>query len=195
MGTRIFISEARADNDQQAAAASDAVAKATGWKVGSQIRRFREINNPVALAVSIAKELPAVPADIATTSTRFTTLVGEQLSEQKRSDIEGAPDDIPLLYMVYFRIPESRQQEMADWYEQEHMPLLQKCEYWKMTRRVRLKDTGGPTNLALHYLSDIRALRSPERTAARNTAWRDRLSQESWFKATYKGCLQETPGV
>ena len=93
-----------------------------------------------------------------------------------------------VLYPVFFRVPGSREQEFNAWYEEEHMELLQRCAYWPMSRRYRIRDAGdrGFTHVALHYLTDLRALESPERDQARSTPWRDRLSAEPWFKAEYR---------
>ncbi len=40
--------------------------------------------------------------------------------------------------------------------------------------------------MALHDLSDVSAIASPEREGARATAWRERLSANAWFKGDYR---------
>lgn len=95
--------------------------------------------------------------------------------------------DAPVLYAVCFNIPTEAQPDFDAWYETEHIPLLMQCPDWLMVRRMRVTD-GVPetyTHMALHYLADAKALQSPEREAARKTAWRDRLAQNDWFKASY----------
>jgi hypothetical protein len=92
-----------------------------------------------------------------------------------------------VLYPVFFRVPVDREREFDAWYEEEHMELLLRCEHWRMCRRYRIRDAGGGfTHLALHYLTDLRALESPERDRARSTPWRDRLAAEPWFKGEYR---------
>jgi hypothetical protein len=39
--------------------------------------------------------------------------------------------------------------------------------------------------MSLHYLTDIAALDSAERAAARDTDWYKKLSEESWFRSSY----------
>ncbi len=103
----------------------------------------------------------------------------------------GAGDatlEADILYPVFFRVPAAREQEFDAWYNDEHMQLLQGCPYWPMCRRYRIRNpvAGGWTHVALHYLTDLRALESPERDQARSTPWRDRLAAESWFKGEYR---------
>ena len=56
-----------------------------------------------------------------------------------------------------------------------------------MVRRFVIADgePGTWSHLTLHYLASKDALQSPERDAARKTAWRDKLAAESWFKGSY----------
>lgn len=93
-----------------------------------------------------------------------------------------------ILYAVFFRVPEAREREFNAWYDEEHMEMLLACAHWPLCRRYRIRDAGndGWTHLALHYLTDLRALESPERDRARSTPWRDRLAREAWFKGEYR---------
>ena len=79
--------------------------------------------------------------------------------------------------------------------------MLLKCSSWLGCRRYLIND-GDPepfTHLAIHHLSSLDALDSPERAAARTTAWRDKLAAEPWFKGSYavyeKHGERFTPGV
>ena len=115
----------------------------------------------------------------------FTRYLGREIyrSALKTAD---APD-APVLFTVWFQVPTDRAAEFNDWYEQEHIPLLMRCPDWKAVRRFQIND-GEPqpwTHLALHYLGSMDALQSPEREAARKTAWRDKLAAEPWFKGHY----------
>ena len=57
-----------------------------------------------------------------------------------------------------------------------------------MCRRFKVIDPapGSPTHIALHYLTDLWALESEERTRARSTPWRNRLLAEDWFRGDYR---------
>ena len=115
----------------------------------------------------------------------FTRYLGEEIYRSEPKTADAA--DSPTLYAVWFRVPPDRAPEFSDWYEQEHVQMLMACPDWRMVRRLRITD-GEPetwTHLALHYLASKAALQSPEREAARKTAWRDRLVAEPWFKGKY----------
>ena len=92
------------------------------------------------------------------------------------------------VYPVFFRVPAEREAEFDAWYEQEHLDILLRCRYWPLCRRFKVIDpgAGSPTHIALHYLTDLRALESDERTQARSTPWRDRLAREPWFRGDYQ---------
>ena len=112
---------------------------------------------------------------------------GEDIGEQKAATAPAHILEAPILYPVFFRVPTDREHEFNAWYEEEHMDILRRCAYWPYCRRFRLKGPeSGYTHLALHYLTDLRALESDERTQARSTAWRDRLAQEPWFRGDYR---------
>lgn len=116
----------------------------------------------------------------------FTRYLAGETSVQSREVTESALN-APILYAVSFNVPPEAAAEFNSWYETEHIPLLMECADWLMVRRMRVAD-GVPetyTHMALHYLADAKALQSPEREKARKTAWRDRLAQNDWFKASY----------
>ncbi|MBU3740209.1 MAG: valine--tRNA ligase [Rhodoferax sp.] len=117
---------------------------------------------------------------------------GTPLGVSSRLDAGERALDAPVVYPAFLRAPKDRLDEVGRWYEEEHLPLLLDCPQWLMTRRFRI-DTpipGGYTHLALHYLSDLRALQSPQRDAARNTPWRDSLIAEGWFAPEYRVCYR-----
>ncbi|RKE74305.1 DUF4286 family protein [Pseudorhodoplanes sinuspersici] len=114
----------------------------------------------------------------------FTRYLGNEIH---RNTKDAGAIDAPILYAVWFNVPQDRASEFNDWYESEHIPLLMKAQDWRMVRRFRIVDgePGTWSHLALHYLASIAALQSPEREVARKTAWRDKLAAESWFKGNY----------
>ena len=164
-----------------------------------RVGRYRRLNDNRGLLVAelaagadasvIADALSVPPAGL-----DVKTATAHQLGEQRRPDAPADPRECPLFYTVNFPVPPDREEALGDWYEQEHAPMLLGCEHWVMTRRFRLEGPAaaewGP-HLAVHYLSDIKALRSPERDAARRTPWRDRIAAEPWFRGRYNICLQE----
>lgn len=93
----------------------------------------------------------------------------------------------PVLYPVFFDVPEGRLRDFDDWYDQDHVPLLMECPEWLAVRRFHLEsaDPGKFTRLALHYLADNSALDSEARNRARESDWRKSLANHSWFKGTY----------
>jgi hypothetical protein len=93
-----------------------------------------------------------------------------------------------ILYPVFFKVPAPREHEFDAWYNDEHLAVLLRCEYWPMCRRYRIRNPGRDdwTHLALHFLTDLRALESPQRDEARSTPWRARLAAEPWFKGEYR---------
>ena len=136
-------------------------------------------------AASAPQRHPAVTA--------IEQFVAEPIGLRKRADagewselLSGAP----LAYAVLFSVPASRELEFNRWYDEEHLDLLLGCKEWLACRRFRLATPhpAGRTHLALHYLTDLSALESPEREVAVRTPWRDRLVAEGWFKGEYRVC-------
>ncbi len=164
-----------------------------------RVGRYRRLNDNCALLVAefadgaetedVAQALSAPPSSL-----KVKAATGRQLSEQRRADAAADPRESSLFYTVSFPVPADREPALSEWYELEHAPLLLGSEHWSMVRRYHLTgpaaDEWGP-HLAVHYLTDIRALRSPERDSARNTPWRKRLEVEPWFRGRYNVCLQE----
>ncbi|MFT4257126.1 MAG: hypothetical protein QM599_09245, partial [Pseudoxanthomonas sp.] len=91
----------------------------------------------------------------------------------------------PLLMIVAFDVPARTGPEVDAWYAQEHIPMLLRAPGWERARCYDGLRSQGPahwTHIALHDLRDLDALASPERAAARSTAWRARLQHgDTWF--------------
>jgi hypothetical protein len=114
--------------------------------------------------------------------------VADFIGGRTATGAEARTLEADVLYAVFFAVPAVREREFNAWYDEEHMEMLLRCEYWPMCRRYRVRNpaAGGFTHIALHYLTDLRALESPERDQARSTPWRDRLAAEAWFKGEYR---------
>lgn len=101
-------------------------------------------------------------------------------------DTGPSPGPHGILMIVAFNAPEDRIPELERWYAEEHIGMLTKADGWlrAVNCRVRSMDGAPPwTHIAFHELRDRAVMDSPERAAARNTPWRDRLAAETWFQA------------
>ena len=114
--------------------------------------------------------------------------IGGALGERKAPAVDDSIFEADILYPVFFRVPAGRETEFNAWYDEEHLGILQRCPYWPACRRYRIRHPGADswTHIALHYLTDLRALESAERTEARSTPWRARLAAEDWFRGDYR---------
>jgi hypothetical protein len=113
-----------------------------------------------------------------------TRYVGDRISDQRRNGLDRDPLDAPILFTVFFSVPDERAKEFNDWYTEEHVPLLLKNRHWLACLRYVITD-GNPepwTHLAVHYVGDASAFNAPERAAARDTPWRRKLAAEPWFQ-------------
>jgi hypothetical protein len=110
------------------------------------------------------------------------------MNEQTAPNAIAPLREAPILYPVLFNVPANGEQDFNAWYDQEHLGILLRCQYWPMCRRFKIHkpQPDSWTHIALHYLTDLRALESKERDEARATPWRDRLAQHDWFKGDYR---------
>jgi hypothetical protein len=133
----------------------------------------------------VVKEQPGARTErMLRTVNGFTRYLCEGLSDTGADGGAAATTSGSLLFVAAFAVPDEAAAEFDAWYEEEHVPLLMRAEGWLRVRRYRvLPGHDGPswTHLALHQLRDASALDSPERAAARSTAWRDRLAESEWF--------------
>jgi hypothetical protein len=90
-------------------------------------------------------------------------------------DVAGASSGEQALfhYVVETDIEPGWQQEIFDWYDQEHMPGLAAVPGCIRARRF-INHGEGRLSLACYDLSDAAALHSPEWLAVRGTAWSSR---------------------
>lgn len=116
----------------------------------------------------------------------FTRYIGRPIGQQSNVEMEQALL-APVLYPVFFQVPEDRAEEFDRWYDEDHVPTLLECPDWLACRRFALEIAAPhPFNrLALHYLASEAALDSEARSKARATDWRAKLAGEDWFKGTY----------
>lgn len=165
-----------------------------------RISRYRKLNDSLSIVLAEYEEgagpLDAVPLELIHPGVASKVVTATEQGSRRREDAGNEPRDVPLLYSVCIPVPDDRENALAKWYDEEHMEMLQRSSFWSMTRRFRI-EPGAPAawqgHMALHYLNDIGALRSPERHYARNTPWRLELGSEPWFKGNYNVFLQELP--
>ena len=114
---------------------------------------------------------------------------GAPISTKQRKDVPDDLADLPYLYAVSFAVPGEWEADFEKWYEHEHVDMLLLCPQWAGCRRFKVlggRGFDGHTHVAVHYMTDLRALQSPERDAARDTPQRDRLAAQPWFRGSYK---------
>jgi len=115
--------------------------------------------------------------------------VYEQISEDRPAGVPVAAGPAPAILSVANTVPPETEDDMAAWYEQEHIPMLLEVPGWRRIRRYRLTgcsgrgSTGGsggpgwsaPDWLSLHELAGPEVLEEPAYRAAVSTPWRDRI--------------------
>lgn len=164
------------------------------------VRRLRRYAAPARAAYLAIGELDGVSGDTGRARTsampamveHHECFFGQPLGTQRRRDAGADIIEAAVVYPAFLRVPEDRLAELGRWYEEEHLPMLLACPQWAMARRYRVTEAQGLdfNHVALHYLTDVRALQSPQRDAARNTPWRDRLISEGWFSPEYRVCYR-----
>lgn len=87
----------------------------------------------------------------------------------------------PFLFHVAIWTPRDSRDELLDWYQSEHLPMLLEAENWDGCRFVEEDVPEGFLFHALHQLGDRRALDSQERKNSRATPWFRRLAKDDWF--------------
>jgi hypothetical protein len=103
--------------------------------------------------------------------------------------VNGNPDahlDAAVIFCALFTVPKRSGVEFEEWFDGEHAPMLQQNAGWLFSRRLEIveQDPEPHTHLIIHYLKDLQALDAPERAAASNTEWRNKLALENWFNPT-----------
>lgn len=123
----------------------------------------------------------------------FDRFVGEEIISQGN---DWHAIDPTLMYVVTFSVPEDYWNEFEAWYATEHLPIMLSEPLWAGCQIYRCLDSdrsgGAPgqeaqeswTHVAFHSLRSEDAMQSPARERARATAWRERLSQNAWHRAS-----------
>lgn len=114
----------------------------------------------------------------------FTRNLGTEIGRE--GDLSSETLKAPFIFCAMFNVPESDTADFDAWMTEDHMPILLRNKDWLGVRRFAL-NVAEPvpyTRLAIHYLSSLDALSSPEREAAKTTEWRQRMSDNyPWMAA------------
>ncbi|MGD9869346.1 MAG: hypothetical protein AB7U38_15260 [Hyphomicrobiales bacterium] len=89
------------------------------------------------------------------------------------------------LFKVTIETPKGDGQELIDWYDQEHLPILLECGTWIAGQLVEEETAGTRRFHALHRLADPEALDSEARRRSRSTDWFNELSKKPWFDGPF----------
>ncbi|MBM3343274.1 MAG: hypothetical protein FJY56_14370 [Betaproteobacteria bacterium] len=117
------------------------------------------------------------------------------MNEQQAPGAIAPFREAAILYPVLFHVPAEGEKDFNAWYDEEHLGILLRSPYWPMCRRFKIykPQPQSWTHIALHYLTDLRALESKERDEARATPWRALLAQHAWFKGDYRVLYKAGP--
>lgn len=110
---------------------------------------------------------------LATLERRVYDLISEHAPE---SGPAAAPDEAaPTVMAVSMSVPAGSEDDVAAWYNTEHIPMLLAVPGWRRIRRYRLAAGGGPEYLSLHELDGQHVFAEDAYKAAISTPWRDRI--------------------
>lgn len=105
---------------------------------------------------------------------RVTTLdrrVYELISDDGSSG-DGPP---PVVLAVAQSVPAGREDDLAAWYVDEHIPMLLAVPGWRRIRRFRLTGGTAPAYLSLHEMSGTSVFDEDSYRAAVSTPWMRRI--------------------
>ena len=116
----------------------------------------------------------------------FTRYIAKERFTLGGNDDPSEPLDSAVIFCALLTVPRGARVEFEDWFDEEHAPMLQQNAGWLFSRRLEIieQDPEPRTHLIIHYLKDLQALDVPERAAASNTEWRNKLALENWFNPT-----------
>ena len=116
----------------------------------------------------------------------FTRYIAKERFTLGSNDHPSEPLNSAVIFCALFTVPRGARVEFEDWFDKEHAPMLQQNAGWLFSRRLEIieQDPEPRTHLIIHYLKDLQALDVPERAAASNTEWRNKLALENWFNPT-----------
>jgi hypothetical protein len=80
---------------------------------------------------------------------------------------------------VSLSVPPGREDDLAAWYTDEHIPMLLAVPGWRRIRRYRLTSGTGPAYLSLHEVVGVSVFDEDSYKAAVTTPWRNRIVESA----------------
>lgn len=167
-------------------------------------RRFQRRDRPSAgVMIYDVDDLDVLGSDAYGEVQAVTAEVtGERMGALERFDrvtarvvqSQGIVGDGAHVFVVAFPVPEEEAADLERWYAEEHGPMLLRASGWDGLRLFAVEDTNTEmTRIAVHELSDLAALDSPERAEAGGTTWRRSLADRRWFAANERFICDAVP--
>ena len=163
---------------------------------GPHFLAIYELTGPEALEHEEYKKRKLTPDDptyqMLKSVSGFTRYIAKERFALGGNDDHSKPLDSGVIFCALFTVPRGSRVEFEDWFDEEHAPMLQQNAGWLFSRRLEIveQDPEPHTHLIIHYLSGLKALDAPERGAASNTEWRNKLALEPWFSPTVSTYLR-----
>jgi len=124
-----------------------------------------------ALAASASPREKSIMSSLATLDRRVYSLL---------SDSGSADDEPPAVVLaVSLSVPPGREDDLAAWYADEHIPMLLGVPGWRRIRRYRLTGGTAPAYLSLHSLSGMSVFQEDAYRAAVSTPWMKRIVESA----------------
>lgn len=120
-----------------------------------------------ALAASASAREKAIMSQLATLDRRVYELISD----------DGAPSDgaPSVVLAVSLSVPAGKDNDLAAYYAEEHIPMLLAVPGWRRVRRFRLTGGTAPAYLTLHELADTSVFQEDSYRAAVGTPWMKRI--------------------
>jgi hypothetical protein len=119
------------------------------------------------LSASATTREKTIMSQLATLDRRVYELISDDGSPS-----EGAP---PLVLAVSLSVPRGKDDDLAAYYAQEHIPMLLAVPGWRRVRRFRLTGGTAPAYLTLHEIADRSVFEEDSYRAAVSTPWMKRV--------------------
>lgn len=120
-----------------------------------------------AIAASASQREKSIMSRLATLDRRVYELISDDGSVS-----DGPP---PVVLAVAQSVPPGRDDDLAAWYAEEHIPMLLAVPGWRRIRRFRLTGGTAPAYLALHEVSGTSVFDEDSYRAAMRTPWMKRI--------------------
>ena len=119
-----------------------------------------------------------IMSSLSTLDRRVYSLLGDFWADgvSPASATAGAP---PVVMAVSMSVPPAVEPDLADYYEQEHFPLLLAVPGWRRARRYVLASGTGPRYLSLHEMDSQAVFDEPGYAHATSTPWRNRIVESA----------------